>query len=327
MHVDVVAELRRRQRPGAVVEQVAAGLDLGHVLRPRSAGSSPPSGRRRRAGRASPSRVTRTSYQVGRPWMLRGEDVARADRHAHAQDGLGEQLVGRGRARAVDVGELDDEIVDGFDAASCRPPRGCFVGAASRQPGPAWVMSSRNFCMSQAPVGQRSAHRPQCRQTSSSLAITRPVFSAPETYRSCVRFSAGAFSRVRRSASSPLTVKVMQSIGQMSTQASHSMHSCVGEHGLHVAVEAALRFLQRGGRVEAELDLDLDVLQRLSRRRAQGTLKRRSMAIVVVVAPLVDAHLLRHQVASSAAGARSRPRRAAACRSRPPPRGRGPPPR
>ena len=31
--------------------------------------------------------------------------------------------------------------------------------------------------MSQAPVGQRSAHRPQCRQTSSSLTMTRPVFS------------------------------------------------------------------------------------------------------------------------------------------------------
>jgi hypothetical protein len=37
--------------------------------------------------------------------------------------------------------------------------------------------------------------------------------------------SAGAVSRVRSSASSPFSVKVMQSIGQMSTQASHSMHS------------------------------------------------------------------------------------------------------
>ena len=35
---------------------------------------------------------------------------------------------------------------------------------------------SKNFCMSQAPVGQRSAHSPQCRQTSSSLTMTRPVF-------------------------------------------------------------------------------------------------------------------------------------------------------
>ena len=55
--------------------------------------------------------------------------------------------------------------------------------------------------------------------------MMRPVLSVPETYRSCVRFFAGALSRVRRFASSPLTVKVMQSIGQMSTQASHSMHS------------------------------------------------------------------------------------------------------
>ena len=31
--------------------------------------------------------------------------------------------------------------------------------------------------MSQAPVGQRSAHSPQCRQTSSSFTMTRPVLS------------------------------------------------------------------------------------------------------------------------------------------------------
>src|SRR3989441_5861811 len=79
--------------------------------------------------------------------------------------------------------------------------------------------------MSQAPVGQRSAHNPQCRQTSSSLTITLPVFSSPDTYRSCVGFLAGALRRPRRSASSPFCVKLMQSIGQMSTQASHSMHS------------------------------------------------------------------------------------------------------
>ena len=32
--------------------------------------------------------------------------------------------------------------------------------------------------MSHAPVGQRSAHSPQCRQTSSSLAMMRPVFTS-----------------------------------------------------------------------------------------------------------------------------------------------------
>ena len=47
----------------------------------------------------------------------------------------------------------------------------------ARHAGPACVMSRRNLLMSHAPVGQRSAHNPQCRQTSSSLTMTRPVFS------------------------------------------------------------------------------------------------------------------------------------------------------
>src|SRR5258705_14001000 len=95
----------------------------------------------------------------------------------------------------------------------------------TRARGPACVMSSRNFCMSHAPVGQRSAHRPQCRHTSSSFTITRLVFSSPETYRSCVAFFAGALRFFLRTSSSALGTKEMQSIGQMSTQASHSMHS------------------------------------------------------------------------------------------------------
>ena len=59
--------------------------------------------------------------------------------------------------------------------------------------------------MSQAAVGQRSAHRPQWTQTSSSLTMTRPVCgSPPDTKISCVRLVAGAVSRLRSSASSPL---------------------------------------------------------------------------------------------------------------------------
>ncbi len=49
------------------------------------------------------------------------------------------------------------------------------------QPLPARVCETVNFCMSQAPVGHRSAHRPQCRQTSSSLTMTRPVLSVSDT--------------------------------------------------------------------------------------------------------------------------------------------------
>src|SRR5689334_13736302 len=97
------------------------------------------------------------------------KNVARADRHAVAQDRAREQFVSGGRARPVDVGEPDDEVVYAADRA------GDWHGV------PAWVMSMRYFCMSHAPVGQRSAQRPQCRQTSSSLTITRPVFKPSAT--------------------------------------------------------------------------------------------------------------------------------------------------
>ena len=85
----------------------------------------------------------------------------------------------------------------------------------------------RNFCMSQAPVGQRSAHSPQCRQTSSSLTMTRPVLSTVRDIEILVAIERRRAQPRRSSSSSPFAVKVMQSIGQMSTQASHSMHSGV----------------------------------------------------------------------------------------------------
>ena len=67
------------------------------------------------------------------------------------------------------------------------------------------------------------------------------------------------------------------------------------EHCLHIAIETALRFRKGLRRVKAELDLDLDVLER------DGDILERNLVPlivgdVVVVAPFVDAHLLRHQV-------------------------------
>jgi hypothetical protein len=80
--------------------------------------------------------------------------------------------------------------------------------------------------MSQAAVGQRSAHSPQCTHRSSSFTMTRPVCGrAADTYSGCARLRAGALRRVRSCASTPLWVMVRQSTGQMSRQASHSMHS------------------------------------------------------------------------------------------------------
>ena len=87
----------------------------------------------------------------------------------------------------------------------------------------------------------------------------------------------------------------MQSIGQTSTQASHSMHKGGGEHGLDVAVEAALRFADRLNEIEAKLDFGLDVLQR-HRVLDMGHLKPAIEGDVIVVGPLVDAHFLADEI-------------------------------
>ena len=127
--VDVVTELRFRQRLGVIVEQVSAGFDLLDILVPGLRVH-----RDHQVHAATPPPITpfadahlvpgRQALDVGR------KDVARGDRHAHAQDGAGEQLIRARRARAVDVGELDDEIVDGFDAFHSSAPRFPFVTPA-----------------------------------------------------------------------------------------------------------------------------------------------------------------------------------------------------
>ena len=117
-HGDVVAELRLRHRLGRIVEQIAAGLDLGDVLVPglrvhrdHQVGAA---ARAEMAGLGDAHLVPgRQALDVGR------EDVARRDRNAHAQHRAGEQLVGARRAGAVDVGEPDDEVVYALDWHAC----------------------------------------------------------------------------------------------------------------------------------------------------------------------------------------------------------------
>ena len=125
--------------------------------------------------------------------------------------------------------------------------------------------------MSHAPVGQRSAHRPQCRQTSSSLTITLPVLSNSETYRSWVRLNAGALSCVAQPGFVVVTGKA-DAIHRADVDAGIALDADVfGEHGLHIAIQAALRFVDLRLRVEAEFDLHFDAFQRL-RFRHHGTL-------------------------------------------------------
>ena len=99
------------QGPGGVVEEIAARLETVVVLAQGLAVD-----RHHQVVAAAPADVAGLVHPHlvpgGQPLDVRGEDVLRADRHAHAEHRLGEQVVGAGRTRAVDVGEPDDKIVD-----------------------------------------------------------------------------------------------------------------------------------------------------------------------------------------------------------------------
>ena len=273
---DVGAELRRRQRPGRVVEQVAAGLDLrtssfqvsGFIATIRS---TPP--RRPR----QPSSTTRTSYHVGRPWMFDGKMFRAATGTPMFSTAFANSPFARRRAGAVDVGELDDEIVDARDgfiqcprgADSARGMadwRGCPRSIARRQPALArlphwWAADAVSVGSFRSPQPLPLRHDGTLRHRSDAdLAGVRhgeqellhvpgagraalgaqpavqadvlvlghdaaglerhPTRRGPAPGSAPARAAAAAAPPPRRS-----SVKVMQSIGQMSTQASHSMHS------------------------------------------------------------------------------------------------------
>ena len=65
------------------------------------------------------------------------------------------------------------------------------------------------------------------------------------------------------------------------------------EHRLRIAIETALRFLERGRGIETLLNFDPDVLER-DPHVVPGHLVALVERNLVVIAPLVDAHLLRH---------------------------------
>ena len=96
----------------------------------------------------------------GHPLNVRGEYVAGAYGDTHPKNCFGEHAIGTGGTCAIHIGKLYDEVVNGLL---------CLHDV------PALVTLYKNRCMSQAPVGQRSAHSPQCKHTFSSFTMTRLV--------------------------------------------------------------------------------------------------------------------------------------------------------
>ena len=160
--------------------------------------------------------------------------------------------------------------------------------------------------MSQAAVGQRSAHRPQCTHRSSSLTMTRPVCFSGDGYvqglsdilrgRLEPRAQIGFFAVVRDG----------EAIDRADVDAGVALDAQLGfEHRLHVAVEAALHLFLDLLDGEAELHFDVELLEALLERhvRHQAPLGR---VVVVRVGPLVHAHLGGLQIHAGRAAARRR---------------------
>ena len=124
--VNVVTEFGLRQGFGAVIKQVATSVNLGNVGIP---------GLRvhchHHVDAATAAEVAFFTHArfvpSGQALDVAGEDVARTHRHAHAQNRLCEEFVGRGRTRAVHVGELDDEVVGGFNSFHAGIPSAFFA--------------------------------------------------------------------------------------------------------------------------------------------------------------------------------------------------------
>src|SRR5713226_5555534 len=130
-----------------------------------------------------PVSLIRTSNQVGKPWMFDGKMLRELAGIPIRRIDLAKSALALAEPDPLTLANLTTKSLTLWIAASLRfdcdaigskPVRD---GYRLRHAGPACVMSRRNLRMSHAPVGHRSAHRPQCRQTSSSLTMIRPVFN------------------------------------------------------------------------------------------------------------------------------------------------------
>ena len=150
------------ERPRRVVEQPAAGADFGDVL---LVGRGVERHHQVEVRRARGVAVLADPDLVpGRQALdVRREDVLAGDRHAHAEDGLHDQAVGRRRPGAVGRGDLEREVVDAvIDLRRCgtiivpraqlRQPSRALVVARHRRrhDGSACGISTANLRMSHA---------------------------------------------------------------------------------------------------------------------------------------------------------------------------------
>ena len=109
--MDIAADMPQIKWLGGVIEHVAAGLDLTHVF-----GEALWVDADHHVDTTAPAQIAIAAdpdFIPGRKSLNIGwENIPWAYRDPHTEYRLGEHAIGAGRTGAVDVGELNDKVVD-----------------------------------------------------------------------------------------------------------------------------------------------------------------------------------------------------------------------
>src|SRR6267378_3292980 len=242
---------------------------------------------------SQPDSETRTSYHVGRPWMLEGKMLRGLTGTPMRRMDLAKSSLADAEPEPFTFANLTTKALTDWMAFVMSISGRFLLRRAAAVPRVGQVEQeflhvpgARRAALGAQPAMQAHVlvlrHDPARLQRPRDVEILRGIPRRRGEARAQVRFLAvlGEGDAVHRA----------------DVHAGVALDAqLVGEHRLHVAVQAPLRFLEAGHRVEAKLDLDLDVLQR-DRLVLPGNLVALVGRDRVVVAPLVDAHLLAREV-------------------------------
>src|SRR5436309_122117 len=242
---------------------------------------------------SQPDSETRTSYQVGRPWMFEGKMLRGLTGTPILRIAFAKSSFAEAEPEPFTLANLTTKALTDWMA---------FVMAISGR----FLLRRTAAVAGVRQVEEELLHVPGARGAAlgaqsavqAHVLVLRHDLSGLEGPR-----DVEVLGRIpRRRGEAGAQVRLLAVLGESDAIHRADVHAGValdaqpvGEHRLHVAVQAPLRFLESGHRIEAELDLDLDVLQ-----RDRLVLPRSLVAVVgrdrVVVTPLVDTHLLAGEV-------------------------------
>src|SRR6266446_3805378 len=242
---------------------------------------------------SQPDSETRTSYQVGRPWMFEGKMLRGLTGTPMRRIALAKSSLAEAEPEPFTFANLTTKALTDWMAFVMAISGRFLLGRTAAVPRVGQIEQE----LLHVPGAGGAALRAQAAVQADVLVLRHDPAGLERA--GDVEILGGI---PRRRGEARAQVRLLAVLGEGDAVHRADVHAGValdaqpvGEHRLHVAVQAPLRFLESGHRIEAELDLDLDVLQR-DRLVLPGHLVALVGRDRIVVAPLVDAHLLAREV-------------------------------